>query len=44
MVKGFKNGIYNYKNIVYMTLESGYERDEKGEMVDTCIYSIIYEL
>ena len=44
LVKGFKNEIYDYRDIVYMSLEPGYEKDDKGQMVDTCIYSVIYEV
>lgn len=38
--KEFKSGEKNYRNIEYLNLVDGYEKDEKGEYIDTCLYEI----
>lgn len=41
-VKGFKDGTYDYRNIVSMSLYPDIEKDDNGESVDICDYVIIY--
>ena len=39
-VKEFKDGSKDYRNIEYMDITDGYERDSNGVYVDTCLYDI----
>lgn len=41
-VKGFKDGTYDYRNIVSMSLHPNIEKDDNGESVDICDYIIVY--
>lgn len=41
-VKGFKDGTYDYRNIVSMSLHPDIEKGDNGESVDTCDYAIVY--
>jgi hypothetical protein len=38
--KEFKSGEKSYRNIEYMNLVDGYERDDRGCEIDTCLYEI----
>ena len=42
--KEFKDGQKSYWDIKFMQLTDGYEKDDKGQTVDTCEYAIVYEV